>query len=288
MNVISYSLFKTKNIQQRLHRDWDKYRQEEDRYWYNIPAMYIINSIIYNDFVMKVYVSENISEHRLYPLLTELNKRDNFVLYKTNIEYKNTEPTMWRMMPLWNKDTDILLCRDIDSLPTINEIKATKAFIDSDYLIHTMRTHRNHNSQPTRILAGLCGFKKNVVGTITKINKFEDYYKYSSGGWGCDQNTLISLFYEQVQDKKKHFMDSALKTEIHDVRPNELTGHLDHNLNDYQHEILDFIDAYTEWSGEPIDFRKDKLLNLLAFDYDECSFINDLFDNNEEIKKFYL
>lgn len=288
MNVISYSLFGTKNIQQRLHRDWDIYRQEEDRYWYNIPAIYIINSIIYDDFVMKLYVSENISEHRLYPLLKELNKRDNFFLYKTDISYTNTEPTMWRMIPLWDKETDILLCRDIDSLPTINEVKATKTFIDSNYLIHTMRTHRNHNSNPTRILAGLCGFKKEVLKEVININNFSDYYKYSSGGWGCDQNTLISIFYNQVKDKKKYFMDSPIKTETHNVIGNPETSTIDYNLNNYNHEVLNFIDSYTIWSGEPIDFRKDKLKKLLEFDYKECSFIIDIIQNNDELKNFYL
>ena len=69
---------------------------------------------------------------------------------------------MWRMIPYW-KGVDILLCRDIDSLPSINEVKATKTFIESDYSIHTMRTHTQHNSYNTRILAGLCGFKPKMI-----------------------------------------------------------------------------------------------------------------------------
>jgi len=288
MNCISYCLFETKNISQREHRDWDVYRKEVDRYWYNIPAVYIINSILYPDFKMKLYISSNISQHPLYPLLQELNKQDNFTVFKSNSNYQNTEPTMWRMIPLWDKDTDILLCRDIDSLPTINEVKATKTFIDSEFLIHNMRTHRQHNSEATRILAGLCGFKTNKLLDIIDTKSFKEYYKYSSGGWGCDQNTLIDIFYNKIKDKKESFLDSALKTETHNVIKNENVGYLDFVNHVYKHELLDYVDGYTIWSGEPIDFRKDKLEKLLSFDYKECFLMKSILEKNEELKKFYL
>ena len=287
MNYISYCLFDTKNINQRMHRDWDIHRTEIDRYWYNIPANFIINSNLYPDFKIKLYISENYTSHPLYPLLQLLGKQDNFSLNVIKTKYNNTEPTMWRMIPLWNEDTENLLCRDIDSLPTINEVKATKEFLNSDFLIHTMRTHRNHNAYPTKILAGLCGFKKEVVEHIP-IKNFSDYYKKSNGGWGVDQNTLIEIFYANIADKKNLFLDSPIKTDIHDVRMNDDTGYIDFTQNDYKHELLTFIDSFTTWSGEPIDFRKDNLKQLLEFDYKECELLKNFFAENEEIKNFYL
>jgi hypothetical protein len=260
---------------------------EQDRYWYNIPASYILNTLLYPDFTIRLYISENYTTHPLYPFLEFLNKQDNFKLSVIKANYNNTEPTMWRMIPLWDEDTDVLLCRDIDSLPTINEIKATKEFLKSDFLIHTMRTHRNHNAHPTRILAGLCGFKKDVLKYVP-VESFVDYYKFSNGGWGVDQNTLIKLFYTDIQDKKNLFLDSPIKTELHDVRMNPETGYIDFIENDYEHELLTFIDKFTQWSGEPIDFRKDNLKQLLDFDYKECEAIKSFLKQNEKIKDFYL
>jgi hypothetical protein len=287
MNYISYCLFDTKNIHQRAHRDWDIHRMEQDRYWYNIPASYIINSVLYPDFKIKLYISENFTSHPLFPLLQFLDKQDNFILKVVKANYNNTEPTMWRMIPLWDDETENLLCRDIDSLPTINEIKATKEFLSSDYLIHTMRTHRNHNAYPTKILAGLCGFKKDVVNHIP-IKNFIDYYKHSNGGWGVDQNTLIKIFYTDIQDKKGLFLDSPIKTETHDVRMNNECGFIDFTKNDYSHELLTFIDSFTEWAGEPIDFRKNNLQQLLNFEYKECELLKEFLEKTEEIKNFYL
>lgn len=292
MKVISYSLFKTKNINQRIHRDWDKYRLEEDRYWYNIPALYIINSIIYKDFEMRLYVSENITTHPMFSLLLELNKQDNFKMIRVKTDYNNTEPTMWRMIPFW-QDVDILLCRDIDSLPTIKEVKATMTFIDSDYLIHTMRTHRQHNSFATRVLAGLCAFKpKEIINKKlidSNINNFVDYYKRSGNNWGCDQNTLIDIFYSKIEDKMKYFLDSPITTDIHKVNRHNDVGFVDFEKYELESiDILEEIDKHTEWSGEPIKFIGDKLKTILEFDYPVCKVVSDILNNDEMLKKTYL
>ena len=151
--AISYSLFETKNIHQRSHRDWDQHWEEINRYWYNIPALYIINSLLYKEFQMNIYVSNTIKNHKLYDLLEELNKEDNFNLIEVDKEYSNTEPTMWRMIPFWEKDIDIILCRDLDSLPTISEVKTTKQFIASKFSIHNIRSHNNHNNIETMMMA---------------------------------------------------------------------------------------------------------------------------------------
>ena len=289
MKIISYCLFDTIDINQRMHRDWDIYKNDINRYWYNIPALYIINSILYKEFEMCVFISDTITKHPLYSLLSELNKNDNFKIYKTSIKYNNTEPTMWRMIPYW-KNVEILLCRDIDSLPSINEIKATKTFIDSDFSIHTMRTHTNHNSYNTRILAGLCGFKPNKLIDEDSIPKtFNEYYNFANFSWGCDQNTLIEFFYNRILNKK-NFLDSPISTDLHIVNFHDDVSFVEFNQYnlDINIDILNYIDSYTKWSGEPIDFRGDKLNKLLDFDYKECEIIKNVFNNCDKLKDFYL
>lgn len=219
-----------------------------------------------------------------------MEKQNNFILKIIKSDYKNTEPTMWRMIPLWFNNINVLLCRDIDSLPTKNEVKATKSFIESKYLIHSIRSHRQHNSHNTRLLAGLCGFKKEVLNLeeLSIYKTFIDYYKHNNSGWGCDQDTLINLFYTNIKNKKDIILDTPLKTDIHDVIPNTEISFIDYTKNEYEHEILTFIDSFTIWSGEPIDFRKDKLKQLLNFDYKECYIVKEILENNEVLKNFYL
>ncbi|MGH9048848.1 MAG: hypothetical protein ACRDY4_03870 [Acidimicrobiia bacterium] len=42
--------------------------------------------------------------------------------------YAGTEPTLWRMLPLWDDEVDLWLCRDIDSVPTVDELRAVRVF----------------------------------------------------------------------------------------------------------------------------------------------------------------
>lgn len=284
MNVISYCLFETKNISQRTHRDWDIYKMEIDRYWYNIPSVYIANNLIYPDFTMKMYISSNLENHPLYPLLNELSKQNNFMLYKSKANYNNTEPTMWRMIPYWDKDTDILLCRDIDSLPTMNEVAITRQFMESQYLIHTMRTHKHHTNHNTSILAGLCGFKPKQLSDIISVKSFQEYFGFSNGRWGCDQDTLIEIFYDRI-DKEKYFLDSPISTNIHNVPKKSGVGYLDiDTLKIKDDEFIKYIDSLTVWSGEPIDSRGEKLKELMKYDN---GVINNIFDKYEKIREFY-
>lgn len=287
MKVISYCLFDTVDMNQRNHRGWDIFKNDLHRYWYNIPAMYIINSIIYKEFETRVYISESITNHEIYPLLTELSKNDNFKIIKIDLKYNNTEPTMWRMMPYWDDNVEIVLCRDIDSLPSINEIKATKTFIETDYSIHTMRTHSAHNNYETRLLAGLCGFKPSKLTNEDIPKTFDEYYNFSTLNWGCDQNTLIEFFYKRITNKQ-NFLDSPISTNAHTVSLHDDVTYIDFTNYEIGIDILNYIDQYTVWSGEPIDFRGDKLSRLLEFDYKECDIVKTIMRDNPFVKNFYM
>lgn len=287
MNCISYCLFTPLNKDEKFHREWDDFRTQNNRYWFNIPALFVVNSILYPDFKIKLFISKSISSHPLFPLLKELDKQDNFETIIIEKGYKNTEPTMWRMIPLWDKTTSILLCRDIDSIPTEMEVNVTRQFIDSTFLIHTIRSHRQHNNSLTRMLAGLSGFKKDCLRLI-KIKSFEEYYQSSSEKWGCDQDTLIKYFYSKVRKKRKYFLDSALSTNIHKVKKNWRTGSLNYVKVDENQKIYDVIDSHTKWSGQPIDFRKNKLIELLQLGYPQCELISSILNSNNILRSFYL
>ena len=65
--IISYSFFEPKSLHREM-RTWDLYNNQ-DRYWYNIPALMAINSVVYPDAKIKVKPSsfnEKIHEE-LYP-----------------------------------------------------------------------------------------------------------------------------------------------------------------------------------------------------------------------------
>ena len=287
MNLISYTFFEPKQI--FSHRNgWDKHNKL-DRYWYNIPAVICVNKILYPDFKIKLHISPNI-----YPLL-EILENDFGVLIETiDVDYKATEPTVWRYKPLLEKECDILLCRDIDSLPTLDEVLSTYYFINhEDFKIGTMRSHTAHRGKPTIMMAGLCSFKVNDIDVGINFDQLLE--RVSNSGWGVDQNFLIDTLTSDKEWVKKHFVDARLSNSEHRVcEPAIECISFDYNFYrknvklDIESHIFPLLNDYTTWAGEPVDVRGKKLMGLLELDYDVCKQMKELINNNEYLKEFYL
>ena len=289
MNKISYSFFEPKKLHQ--HRSWDKFNKV-DRYWYNLPALIAINSLVYPDFEIKFHVSRNIVENKLFVLLEECKDKFKVDLEVIERDYINTEPTVWRYKPLLEKECEILLCRDIDSIPTVNEILATYYFINNDkYYISTIRSHRNHKIPQTIMLAGLCAFRPENLHLNCNFNTFLD--KCSGSNWGVDQDFLIATFTRSRSFTKSRFLDSRLNSKGHYIeRPLIECDSFDekyykNNVNvDVPVNISKLLDSYTEWPGEPVNIRGEKLTKLLG--NEEFSDMLNLIENNKILREFYL
>lgn len=287
MKIISYSFFEPKQIYG--DRFWDKFNNK-DRYWYNIPAMVILNKLIYPNFDITIHISSNVKENPLYKILSDLEKYGYINIIEIDRDYNGTEPTLWRYKPLLDKSCDILLCRDIDSLPTTDEIRSTMYFIDSEYKVSTIRSHTNHTTPSTIILAGLCGFRPKSINLDTK---FEELINMK-GNWGLDQSFLINNFIKDQEWSAINFIDSRLSSNGHIVR-NPLIRctsfdeiYYRNNVElDIDNEILDLLDNSTSWSGEPIDFRKEKLNKLIDMS-GEFEYMRDIINSDDKLKTFYL
>lgn len=278
-------------------RTWDMYNNQ-DRYWYNIPAMIVVNSVVYPDAKIKVHISDEIRNNPKFEVLEAIsNKMTNVELVYMPYDYRDTEPTMWRYKPLFDKEADIVLCRDIDSVPNEDEIRASLFFInEKQFYTHTLRTHTNHIIPHTIMLAGLCGFRPKKVDFIQNIN-FEMYYNhFKNGSWGLDQSSLINMFVQNPNWTKQRFLDSPISTQYHKVgKPLIQCESLDQDLYkkkiDLSHlnsSMLQIINDETKWAGEPTNLRGEKLKKLLELDIPQMKIMKDIIgDCSEEIKIFY-
>tara|TARA_B100000683_G_scaffold277766_1_gene338719 strand:+ start:736 stop:1608 length:873 start_codon:yes stop_codon:yes gene_type:complete len=290
MNIISYSFFEPKVLHR--HRDWDKFNTY-DRYWYVLPALIAINSYVYPDFKIKFHISNNITQNKLYTLFEKCIAKYNLEVEIINREYDNTEPTIWRYKPLLEKECDVLLCRDIDSLPTTDEIKSTYYFINNEkYEVSTIRSHKNHKIPQTIMLAGLCAFRPKKIDLSDNFDIFLD--KYSTSNWGVDQNYLIRTFTKDNKYTSDKFLDSRLNSKNHyianplidcDSFDEEYYGK---NVNiDLSQSVLRLLDSYTEWSGEPIDVRGEDLKNILSKNTKLKEMLT-ILESDKVLKEFYL
>lgn len=261
--VFSYSLFEPKHLPS--HRSWDKWRNDNKRYWFNIPSILLINKLLYHDYEMYFYLSPNIWDN---PLSDIFNIFDNVKTITINREYNFTEPAIWRMMPLWERNIEVFHPRDVDSLTNDLEYKFIKEFESSDCLVGTIRSHENHYGILCRMLAGLSSFKPNKINPAIKGYNFDFYYSLRGSEYGSDQNLIIKLFTKNEEFTKDYFLDCKINRQNNSQDfPCKIASLHQHIIDDEKQKIFNLINKNTNstWLGEPCDSRGELLnyfLNL--------------------------
>lgn len=299
--IISYSFFVPKKLNEGM-RTWDLYNGA-NRYWYNLPATFLANKIYYPHAKCVVHICDRTIAHSLYPILETLQEGGYLTLERMPDRYQsfaNTEPTLWRYVPLFDQSADFVHCRDIDSVPTPTEARYTKYFERHDYSVGTMRTHTNHASWGTVFLAGLFSAVPKKLYQISGA-EFADYYavatKHGGEHWGLDQNMLIQVFGRNAEFTSAHMLDCKIETLGHpNIGPNvvpcvSITGeYLDGAISTDAPEGFDAVTAgICSWAGEPVDARGDKLVELCAAAGEHGRYILSSIEAlPEHIRDFYL
>lgn len=280
MKLFSYSFFEPKHLP--THRTWDKWKSENQRYWFNIPSILLLNKIIYPEYNTKFYLSPNIFDNPLSEIFNIFQVEYEII----QREYNFTEPAIWRMMPLWERNVDIFHARDIDSLTSENEYKYIIAFENSKCSVGTIRSHENHYNLPCRMLAGLCSFKpKNIPISIKNIN-FDMYYSMKDNNYGSDQNLLIKTFTSDQKFTKDSFLDCKIDRQLNKQDFECVEADLNNiKITENIKVVFEKIKQLTNvtWLGEPCDSRGELTNYLLNMNND----IKLKMLKNKNISSFY-
>lgn len=287
MKILSYCLFEPKTLP--MHRTWDPHLLNQERYWFNIPAVLLINKILYPSHITSIAISPNIQNHPLFEGVLKLKTLNSFELKIIEEDYNLTEPTLWRMRFLWD-DIEVFHTRDLDSIPTESEFKYTTAFELEDFGVGTLRTHENHYGYASKMLAGLSSFKPPLVPQHIKGDSFLSYQQQSHKNYGCDQDLMISVFTRNPEYTKDNFFDCKAHRQHHD-QDFPCVRCVKENLNQIvvpPEAALIFKKikslGFDNWAGEPIDARGDFTSFLLSF----FPHLKELFMEVPLLKQFYL
>lgn len=258
--LISYSLFEPKFLPQ--HRSWDAWKNNQARYWFNVPAVIILNEILFPEYNLVFYVSKNVWDNPLSEVFRAFPKVKVQTIER---DYDLTEPAIWRMMPLWDRGVSVLLPRDIDSLPTLEEYKYVRAFEDSQCVVGTIRSHENHHGVFCRMLAGLSAFKPDLITPQIKGFNFDMYYASRPDEYGSDQNLMIRTFTSEESFTKTSFLDCKINRQENDQEFACIHANLESiEVPNLVRDVLAVTATTTgtSWLGEPCDSRG-MLLNYL-------------------------
>jgi len=261
MNVLSYVIFGEDDP------------KVEETYWSTIPFLLIANSLLFPDFKMKVHVAKDATQSPEYEKLLEMPVEVSV----SSQPYQGTQPTTWRMKPLWDKRVHYCFCRDVDALPISEEIKAMRLFTQTGHLVHGMRGYHLHT---TPLMAGLCGFNCTALRNEKFFpSSFTDYENLGRSNiqcpnwvWGCDQEILRRFFFGKGREyMARHTVDSPLGS-----APVTLGGYNPLRYPPERYEevrlpeaalgILKICDEKTRFAGEPNHASAEVMAEALKVD----------------------
>lgn len=308
-DLFCYSLFEQKG-DQFDRSGHDPHSKQEYRYWSNLPGIYLINSLFYENFITRFYVHYDLMNHPLYEILDKLSQLENFEIEFLALQQDNTSPAYWRLKSLWDKDSRLCFCRDSDSLMCSVEARCVSYFIESDFWINNIRGIWQHNFEAAVLMAGLSGYRSDILRSEMPLpDSFSNYldfckYNHEKTEWGCDQINGVDFFVKgrssRVRSKiidfyiqpdfrriDKVFWNRVKKSEYFNIFSCDESYLKNISLKHIPIDILKITDSVTGWLGQPVDIRGDKLNSLLSYNNDKCKAVKDILINNNILKKYY-
>ena len=157
-------------------------------YWHTLPSVVKSTLALYPGWQIRIHTDAETYKSHWGKLLQELQ------LHKI-IEVRVCDPApytkamMWRLLPLWDKDVEVVICRDMDSIPTVRERDCVGEFMISPCIAHGINDHPCH-TQP--LMGGMCGFKKEVAANWTS---WQEMISVGPQDWNVKGNDQFSMHY---------------------------------------------------------------------------------------------
>lgn len=168
------------------------------RYWQCLIPSLISHWELYPGFTIRLYHTPEVKTCDGWPILEQLQRMTKRLeLVQLDQPYRDHQPMMRRLMPLWDSDVEVFFTRDIDSVPTRLEILSVQTFLLTQthhYWIHSIRSHRFHN---IILMGGLSGFRPPELHSFRyKYATYNDYFTLNpvEPDAFCDQRAMEQAF----------------------------------------------------------------------------------------------
>lgn len=160
---------------------------------------------IYPGWIARIYYSDDVPIEYI-----EKAKKYNPELIKKERKSK-FDGTLWRFLPLLDKEVEIWISRDCDSRINYREAEAVKEWLKSDKSVHIMRDSIYHNQV---IQAGMFGVNNKLFNSRYKIDLFNQNQNFNDRN--SDQIILFKVLWPKILND--HFS--------HDVQGNTVLPNL--------------------------------------------------------------
>ena len=176
-------------------------RDKMRKYYDGIFVNYLLAKKIYPDWICRIYIDCNVPTDLIDPLMNIDNLE--IIILKTNIPF-----TCIRFLPFNDKNVDIWISRDLDSIISNREKVAVDEWIKSEKTMHIIHDHNHHIDL---VMAGMFGIKNTFIfNYISILNNTEiiNSFKQHNNIYMCDQILLKMIFNRYYKNNYiQHYRD---------------------------------------------------------------------------------
>ena len=249
------------------------------------------SSVMYKGMTQRFHVHQDFTGTPGFKCLDAASKEGLVELEVDAFPYSGKSFMIKRICPMWDKDVQFFFPRDIDALPSSEEVRAVRVFMNKDALIHGIRGFRSHT---IRIMGGLCGFRADALRHMIP-SSFDDFLieawktvkemGHDGWQWNSDQEFLSRFFAK--------FESRILDTPLGDARVLEWHKAIKLDRSEYDGQSLEDIpknvratcDLTYQFPGAPIKFPDGLIHTFMAWNNPMSTFIRTFFRRNPDIGK---
>jgi hypothetical protein len=171
----------------------------QKKYSYGMISNVEIAQVIFPDWICRVYYGKSVPSD----VIEQLSTYNNVELCLMDEGEEHIFPMMWRFLAIDDDDVEIMISRDADARLSYREKYCVDIFMESDFLLHSIRDNPSHNN----IMGGMWGIKKNNRVKMNELSKDWKGHYYDS-----DQQFLREKLVPLFNDSYLIHCSTYLKT----------------------------------------------------------------------------
>jgi hypothetical protein len=145
---------------------------QQPKYTYGMISNVEIAKTIFPDWICRIYYGNSVPTD----IIDKLKTYDNVELVLMNEGSEYIFPMMWRFLGIDDDDVEVMISRDADARLSYREKVCVDIFMESNYLLHSIRDNLSHNN----IMGGMWGIKKNDRVKMKELSKDWEGHYYDS------------------------------------------------------------------------------------------------------------
>jgi len=145
---------------------------QQPKYTYGMISNVEIAKTIFPDWICRIYYGNTVPND----VINILKTYSNVELVLMDEGPENIFPMMWRFLGIDDDDVEVMISRDADARLSYREKVCIDIFMESDYLLHSIRDNLSHND----IMGGMWGIKKNDRVIMKELSKDWKGHYYDS------------------------------------------------------------------------------------------------------------